>query len=319
MPAWAAAGLITVLVRGAAAAEPTASPAAEEAPQAPARWLRVGLEAWSTTGSGEWQTVFRGTDPELGPAAGRSHLDWDDLDSLLTVLDMEARLGRLFKATVRYGSGSIEGGSGTDSDLVMAPALGADELLLLQSVSSVDGDTEFLEANLHFIVSSLLEWERVPVELDLFFGYQHYRDDLGIRNGVQTVVVGTPVLARIPGRLDSRYEFTWRGLRLGTGLKIPVNPKVAVEGRLAVLVQVAYEGEGFWNLRTDFRSAAPNFVHDADSGSGLELGLAVTARPWRRVGVRVGYDWMTWDASGGRGDSSPRTPRGLGGGAGLSL
>ena len=269
--------------------------------EAPA--FRVGLDYWTTTGEGDWQTAFSVVDPVFGTLSGKSLLEWDDLDSELLVVTADITLSRLFRISGRYGSGSIDGGVSTDKDWATVPSIGMYDFLFSESVNDADGDTALYDITLHCAISPLFKKLASKVDIDVFVGYHYYEDELNMQNAVQTVIDGEPVYIPfsevIEETYDSDYAFYWEGISVGTRIRVPLTSQFDISARIALMVQTEYEGEGYWNLRDDFRSTPPNFIQSADSGEGTQLSLGVSYRPWKHVGFRLGYETLEWTAEDG--------------------
>jgi len=262
--------------------------------------FRVGLDLWSTTGDSDWQTAFTAVDPVLGTAFGGSSLVWDDLDSEMAVVTAEVGLSSHFSLMGRYGFGSISGGVSTDSDFITVPRLGVDNLLLSESIADTGGDTVLYDIALYCALSSLFGRPASAADIGVFVGYQCYEDELNMRSGVQTAFAGESLYEPFPAPLDSDFDFKWEGIRAGALIRVPLAYRFDLAGSLAMVLEAEYEGEGYWNLRDDLRRTAPNFAQSADSGTGLELAVSVSYRPWEHLGLRLGYDILDWKAEDGR-------------------
>jgi len=57
------------------------------------------------------------------------------------------------------------------------------------------------------------------------------------------------------------------------------------------LLGVDYRGEGYWNLRKDFRSRSPNFTHDSADVSGQEIRAGLSYLVTDNISFEVGY-WL---------------------------
>ena len=99
--------------------------------------------------------------------------------------------------------------------------------------------------------------------------------------------------------LNSKYAFDWSALRAGIAGMIPIGRRLEVRASYAYIFNAEYRGEAFWNLRTDFRSTPPNFVHDADGGTGSELKISLAYHPTRLVFVEGGFWSIKLEAKNG--------------------
>jgi len=266
---------------------------------APFDHLRIGADYWLSRGQGEWEIVFGSLDPVLGPVTGRSRLEWEDLRSDLLVLNAEIAPTRWLRISGAYGSGDLDDGRNTDTDWVSAPLFYAYDYKFSESKADVGGEVELWHADLHIVLSSWLDPHKFPAEISVFGGYHSYRDELEMRNGLQTVLNETSVALPFPGVFNSTYDFDWEGLRLGARGIFPLSTRLSLQATGAMMTRVEFRGEGFWNLREDYRPVAPNFVQEADGGSAYDVSLAVTYRPRRHVGLKAGYTWSHWSARDG--------------------
>ena len=136
--------------------------------------------------------------------------------------------------------------------------------------------------------------------VEVFIGYQHAEEELSLRNGVQSIIVDDPVSLGFVGALDSSFDFEWSGLRIGAGTALQFAENVWIEGNVAYLADVDYDGEGFWNLRDDLQATAPNFVQSGGSGDGFDVEVVVTVvEVFENVDLRAGYRWTEWEVNEG--------------------
>ena len=91
------------------------------------------------------------------------------------------------------------------------------------------------------------------------------------------------------GGLDSTYDFRWKVFRAGVRGEYPLGSRAVLRGSVGYLFGITYRGEAFWNLRTDYRRTAPNFVHEASSGSGSDVRVSLAYLPRPFLGLEVGY------------------------------
>jgi len=263
--------------------------------------LKLGVDYWFTKGEGSWEIeAFEFID--VAVLAGiASELEWEDIDSDIPVFSVDLALLHNVRISGRYGSGDIDDGELTDSDFlsVSTPFESTGNIKFSESKSDTDGDTEFYDINVHYELPE--KWyPKLLSHAEVFLGYEYYSDELHMMNGVQTVSDGffAPPVGPFGG-LDSTYDFEWEGVRLGARAEYNPHPKVSVGVTLAVLAVLDYSGEGFWNLRREFRRQAPNYEHEADSGEGLDVSVDLEYFPWENVGIRVGYWYKQWSASDG--------------------
>ncbi len=314
--AWylAAAG---VLLASAAAGAPDAvppnsgpsSPAAAAGSLAGGR-IRIGAEAAWTRGAGAFDISFRGTDPggilpvsEPVRYTGRSRLEWEGIDALVCRIRGAADLTRAFGIEGSYAWGTIPNGDVTDTDWISAPSVGVNDFVLSESTADAEGDIRSWEINLIYRLDDLTRAWKLPFSCYLLGGYQYYADELSNRGGVQTIIdeesVSIP-FSEVGAILDSTYDFTWKAFRAGGGGEWPIGRAVAIAGRAALLLGVDYRGEGYWNLREDFRAQSPNFVHESTAGWGADGRLALEWRPASALVLRAGYEQLWLRAEAGK-------------------
>lgn len=124
------------------------------------------------------------------------------------------------------------------------------------------------------------------------FGYSLHRQDLQIRNGVQTVPASGPIAG-----LDSHYDAQWQGPWLGAALQLEAGPHTAL------LIELDYHWADFsakanWNLRDDLAHPL-SFRHDS-RGSGLVATLAISHDLSRYWTVSGRLESQHWSAEPGR-------------------
>jgi hypothetical protein len=237
--------------------------------------IELGADVWFTSGRGAWRESFHSDYFGIN----NSVLEWDHLDSRLLVLRGELFFTPWLSVDGSWAAGDIEDGENTDSDR-------AGSRVEIQSKADTEGDTTMASAAANFRFSRLL-FPRWTGYAAVFLGYQYYRDELHDRNGADTVLFGDPVSVPFDG-LDSSYSFQWQSVRLGVRAGIPVFRRLSVQTSLAGLGVVEYYGEGYWNLRDDFRQESPNFIDKSDGGVGTEFQLGLNFRICRHFSLEAG-------------------------------
>ena len=266
--------------------------------------VQLGVKTWFSQGADEWQISFSESIPVYDDSLyyeGRSRLEWENLDNTIPVLFGEVRLLSWLRLGGSYGSSAISGGNNTDSDWLTSTDLGYDDQMISQSIADTEGDTTMYDINLYVRLNDLLTVypKDLKGNLDAYIGYQSYKDELNDHNGVQTVDFdGNPVEEPFDG-LDSTFDFDWSAFRLGLRGEYPVLQKLLVKADAALLAGAEYEGEGFWNLRTDYKSTPPNFTQTADSGNGYDVKLGLAYKPIPYVAIEAGYWFFSLSASDG--------------------
>ncbi len=311
----AAAALAAITLCFALAAPPAAGAPIEagKPPKSPdsGRFFRLDFELWNTTGQGNWEISFAGLDPDLGFFSGRSRLDWRNIDSAVIVLGAEAGLSRSWALAGHLGRGRVADGDNTDSDWFTVPSRGWHDFKIFESMAETSGRTTTGDISLVWRPTAAVPGS--PWSLDLSAGWQYYADELRDRRGVTVIDLGIPVREPIPG-LNSTYDFRWRGWRLGMAAGLRAGTRLSFSAGYTLLFGLDYRGEAFWNLREDFRSTPPNFVHDAGGGRGYEATVGVAYRAGSNAVLTLGYRWLSlkvkngtdvvYFADGTRGESS---------------
>jgi hypothetical protein len=249
--------------------------------------MDLRIAAWYSMGRGDWRISFPG---------GGSLLQWDDIDSLMTLIECEISLTRNIHLSGSYGSGSIDDGKNTDSDFVTIGFVNAN---FIESEAQSDGETWLYDLTLNADIDYVAERFRVA-EFAVFIGFFSYSDELHDRDGRITLFVLDQSLEGVefPG-LNNTYDFEWTGFRVGARTAMVINESFTLEASTALLLGLEYEGEAFWNLRTDFRSTPPNFVHEADGGTGIDAQISLDYQVFRALSVYLGYRTLGMSANGG--------------------
>lgn len=249
----------------------------------------VGVDVSSSRGESGWEIIFY----QDFFGEGRSILSWEDLDADVVGVHGVVHLGRWVSVAAAYGEGDIEGGRNTDTDTVSDWLLGLDEFTFSESTADTDGELQTLQGDVRFHLDAFQGFVGWPGMLYLLLGYQSYEENLRDRNGVQTIIDEERVSEPIPG-LDATFDFRWEAARLGVGGSFDLTRTLALRAQAAALVGVSYEGEGYWNLREDFRAAPPNFVQEGDDGTGADLRLSLAWRPFEHLLLEAGVWHMRW-------------------------
>ena len=262
--------------------------------------VQLGVKTWFSQGSDEWEISF---DDFLGDYyyQGCSRLEWEKMDGTIPVLFGEIRFTSWLRLGGSYGSSDSSGGENTDTDWLDAPDLGYYNQVISQSIADTEGDTTFYDINLYFRLNRLLTVypKNIKGTLDGYFGYQSYKDKLNDHNGVQTADLDGNTINEPFDGLDSTFDFDWSAVRLGLRGEYPILDCLLVKGDAALLTGAKYEGEGFWNLRSDMKPTPPNFTQEADAGSGYDIKLGVAYKPIPYVTIEAGYWFFSLSASDG--------------------
>lgn len=248
--------------------------------------FKIGLETWISSGEGDWEISFIEADPSYGDIAGRSKLEWKNLDSTIFRAVAEARVTPWLRINAAYGLGDIDSGRNTDTDWI--GLADGPEFLLFQSVADTRGDMSLFNIDFLFRLNELLSMNGEIGYWDLVLGYQYYEDRLRDRNGVQMVDFGDDVRIPFDG-LDSTYDFEWSAFRFGIRGAYPVIDRLTAKISALLFFGMDYQGEGYWNLRDDFQGDSPNFVHETDKGYGTEVRLSMQYDLTANIYAEVGY------------------------------
>jgi hypothetical protein len=262
----------------------------------------IAMDLWQTRGEAMWEisgldVVSFGT-----PVQFRSKLDWEDIDSTLYIIRGGFRITDQFTIEGSYGFGDIKDGEMTDDDWLTAPQLGVRNFHESQSVSDSKGDTRMYDINLVYHHRLKSRGTNAAPVVRGFVGYQYYKDELKIRNTVQTIIDEERVFIPFEDLgfiTRSTYDFEWEAIRLGGGLDYPMSSRFTFAADLAALLVLSYEGEAFWNLRSDLRPVSPNRVHDVDGGIGYDLRAALRYTPAGHVRFEAGYRILFFRAEDG--------------------
>lgn len=256
---------------------------------------RLELEAglWLSTGDAEWTERGRSGDG-IFIDQYRSLLEYENNDAPMLLLEASYRLTDRFSIGARYGTGSIDDADGADNDWVSGPALDR-EFYISRSENDLDGDTSLWDIEIKYALPIAQD----GFSLDVYGSFGNYKDEFVSSNGRQVIVDESPVFGEIPG-LNSTYDFDWNAITVGLEgrWKPEAASKWGIDGKIGLMPWVDYEGEAFWNLRTDFKRTPPNFVHEADGGIGFEAQIAASFKV-QRVEGRLGYWYRQYEADDG--------------------
>ena len=254
--------------------------------------LFIGESTWQSTGDNEWDIA--GT-RSGGPPNILSELEYLGVESTVVEIYGGIREGR-GALTVAYGFGSMSGGVYRDSDYLRDDRQGIYSL----STGSADGDdwNALYYWNIEYtyrLITNMTEERFDELYLDALIGYQKWREEITMTNGVQEVG-GT--LGPFSG-LNSKYEFIWKSIRIGLDGGLPVYKGFSFKGSAIFIPYTEYEGKGIWNLRTDFKQN-PSFTHNAKGGYGLQAEAAIAYYLYPAMDIKAGYRY--WYIKSGDGD-----------------
>ncbi len=263
----------------------------------PYRFFDLYGGIWTAWGEGSWEKSF-----PINGFIGSSKLEFEGINSILYTIGVRAKPYLYFVTLdIRYASGDIPSGTGTDTDWISSFPFSESEF-------DIDGDTEYWSGDLYVLFypyrGKITGWgtgERKPphlIALEGLFGWFHYKDELDMTNGVQVIPPIGPF-----GGLNSEYYFEWQGFK--TGLKFEEDfierPSrfrygLGVKAWAALLWGVDYGGEGVWNLRTDW-TQNPSFQHEAN-GYGFEGQIGLFYSPFNHFKIELAYHVLSLKADG---------------------
>ncbi|HHL38964.1 MAG TPA: hypothetical protein ENJ37_00485 [Deltaproteobacteria bacterium] len=270
--------------------------------------LYFDVSSWLSTGEGSWDIADIDGSPDV-----LSELEFKGLSSLVADVEAGVRLGR-HGLVAGAGLGSITGGSYEDRDYL---GDGRTSLFSYSSGEAANGDDDavsywFVEYRFRVFGPGLYHGKGAGGDasarkgpglverlgrLDVVVAYRRWRERLVITKGVQHRWYDRYDLGAIEG-LDSRYAFEWTAAGAGLDAVVPLSTTVELLLRGLFYPDVSFEGEGTWNLRTDFRQD-PSFRHEAGGGDGWELRGALTWRPRAPVVLTAGYRYWSRRAGDG--------------------
>jgi opacity protein-like surface antigen len=269
--------------------------------------MAFGLKGWLSTADAKWQISF----PYITRAGQQgkieSELDFKKIDSPMVIVTGGARVAPLFSFDLIYGTGSISGGRGSDTDRFV-PAQGS-QFEFSKSTSEVTGDVKMWGGNFYFNNRRFGETKAGP--WGAVIGLLHYEDNLTIQKGVQTVSVtfdgnSFPSVGPFPASqvLNSTFDFSWNAFKVGVTNQSAIRKDLLFDGMLALYPLVRYTSEGYWNLRagnnpTDFRRQFPNFTQQSTSGYGYEAAVGLSYEVSENVLLSAGYRYFYLYATNG--------------------
>jgi len=246
--------------------------------------LDISLKYWHTSGEMKFRT-------SLAPLVA-SELVFPQ-DGNIGILSVEYGTWRKFFVNASVGIGS---NSGTSSDSDWIP------IRTLVSVSTQDCSSEPLlwDINLGYRLLDKPELNAEPT-FDIFVGYQHEGSEFKMTNLYQTVTSpGFPPVGPIPG-LNSTYEITYRGPRIGIKGNFKPASRWTLEGSFAY-AWLTTKGKGYWNLRNF------SFIHSGGNGEGIDtkVGVGYTFARIPALSLQLDYRYLKMENKGGTGQGGTK-------------
>jgi hypothetical protein len=269
-------------------------------------YIKVSGGPWITSGMGRWQTSF-----PLAPGISKadfgfgSTLEFQDPADLLWLWNVEVRPIQRLSFEFQYADSARITGEGRDHDWLDAPNgivtvqpsgnvyVNPRQTDMSTSQSTLSGRTTFVSANMY---GRILQYDNHDAGithqyLDVLLGYSWYDDRFRMKNLVQLTstgdIISTPPPGYYPG-LDSTFHFHWEGFKIGMREDTGMSEHLRATGLFAFSPFMSYRGDGYWNLRSDFRPAPPSFTQSA-SGALFEGKFSMIYDPFRYFSVEAGY------------------------------
>ena len=278
----------------------------------PFKIIKTKIRRWQTSGSALFQISFLTPSSWWIPPADNilagSTLNYKKMNTALNLFSVEVSILKGFSVEFEYGDNKFSKGKCFDHDWLHAP----DNILYLlngvvwtqpshkdfsESVSEIEGTTKLSSINMYFNIykNSLKESmyeHHIRHTVDLYLGYGWHEEKIRMFNGYQTistdVFLPTPPAGPFSG-LNSTYKMNWRGMRAGFREQSQFSEVLSMNGKFAIGPFMVYNGEGYWNLRSDF--ANPSFVHSS-KGVLFELSANLEWNFWKAISCNIGY--MSW-------------------------
>jgi len=233
-----------------------------------------------------------------------SELQWRDIKSYQVTYTAKVNLDRGFYFTADIAKGFIFDGKNQDSDWALDDR---NAEFSRSNNNASDGDTSDFSFGLGWTFNFGRPNSAKNFRLAPLIGMSKHRQLFTMTDGVQTVsdlenwqilnpgATGVPPLGPFDG-LNSTYEAQWKGVWLG----LDTTYFFTNTQRLNVNVRyhrADYEGEGNWNLRSDFQHPV-SFIHETDAqGVALTLGWTMHLnKAWR---LHFDYQYQQWTSDAG--------------------
>lgn len=223
-----------------------------------------------------------------------SELDWKNIKSQTTRLDLVTRLNSRFNIIAYYETAAINGGGVRDSDYCQ-PNHGSE---FSRSFTKGEGDLEDFGAALSIPLVQYSE----GFNASAFFGFSRHEQNFKMRSGVQVLNDNTvtcingfqiPPLPAVGQalNLNSSYDAVWEGTWLGVRMNYKRQHLI---GSLNVNVHAfqGYKGKGVWDQR-DF-----SFVQLGNS-YGINIGFFAGMKAADKFTVGLFGDYGYFESGGG--------------------
>jgi len=247
--------------------------------------VAAGVEA--SKGESFWDMRFLFEEEPFGLMSGRSLLKWNDLEALGSWIRVDLAFNPVLGISTRFAWGSIRNGRNSDTDWIGEDPDGAADIPISQSIAETDGDLRSGRLDLWHRFR-----ERTGDHMDFVAGLQWHQEKLRDRGGVLTYdFLEGPLYEPFEG-LNSTFDFDWRALRLGLRGENAIRENLRFCWQAVALLAVRYEGEGYWNLRDDFRAEAPHFEQRGKQGIGADLYAGLRWAFQRHWSLEAGVNWL---------------------------
>ncbi len=196
-----------------------------------------------------------------------------------------------FGFSLQWGPGTISRGTSSDTDWIFGtpPSLHPNPDLQSQQPSSGLLDIWAIDLTYRFRSGE-------KAKITGFLGYQSWSYRFNMVDPITYTVCNPSVFVCPPlgvpfnAGLDSRYNITYTGPRVGLRGSGQLSEKIELRGLIS-LGQVNASADGFWNLRD------LTFTQ-AGSGTALQAEVNLGWRPTENVLVSLGYSYAFFNASG---------------------
>jgi hypothetical protein len=256
----------------------------------------LALEGWLSQADAKWQISFPYVTGTGQPGTIQSRLDFQKINSPVIIYTAGGRVNGAYSFDVLYGTGTISGGRGIDTDRFIPDSGSAFDFS--QSTNDIRGNVREWGINLYY--NNKRFGSPQAGSWGMVLGYLHYQDSLRMTNGIQTLPYNFDGLIQpagpFPG-LNSTYNFTWNLLRIGALYQPKLTEQLSLSGTVSIYPYASYEGDGFWNLRagtnpSNFRTQSPNFIQTASAAYGYDASLGLTYLISENLELTVGYRYF---------------------------
>ncbi|MBI4802701.1 MAG: hypothetical protein HY796_09295 [Elusimicrobia bacterium] len=269
---------------------------------------------WFACGSVKYRLATLISPPGANKVYIGDTLDYRDMDSALPLFSAEVRPLKGVALDFQIGDSRFSDGKVFIHNWLDGPRsvltfyngtvwTGPDHRDYAKTRAEINGTTRLYSADAYFRVfktaaRALRDEYDLQHSLELFAGYSWYQNRISIADGYTLLSVDIfdpavfgppPALGPITG-LDSFYNTTWQGWRVGLREQARLSGIWSLNAKFAFGPTMAYRGQGLWNLGT-YYSDSFSFRHTV-TGQVLELSAFAECRFWKQFRLNAGY--MGW-------------------------